>query len=155
MHKRHWNAIGRIAVGTVALAFAVVILSLFIGQRAFAETVYRNTETGYRVVIEDDADLLTVEEESSLAEKMQAITAWGNAAFKSIDDNPSSTIRYIENYYKEQFGQDSGTVFLIDMDNRNIWLKNNGKISKVITDSYSDTITDNTYRHASRGDYYG
>ena len=155
MLKRQKNAIGRITVGTIALTFAVVILSLLIGKRAFAETVYRNTETGYRVVIEDDANLLTTEEESILAEKMQSITAWGNAAFKSIDENPSTTTRYIEDYYREQFGQDSGTVFLIDMDNRNIWLKNDGQISRVITDSYSDTITDNTYRYASRGDYYG
>ena len=59
MLKRQKNAIGRIAVGTIALTFAVVILSLLIGKRAFAETVYRNTETGYRVVIEYDANLLT------------------------------------------------------------------------------------------------
>lgn len=116
---------------------------------------YTNPETGYRILLEDDAGLLTAEQAASLAERMKRITAWGNAAFKSIDENPGTTESYIESYYREQFGRESGTVFLIDMDRRNIWLKNDGKISRVITNSYSDTITDNVYRSASGGDYYG
>lgn len=116
---------------------------------------YTNPETGYRILLEDDAGLLTSEQAASLAERMKRITAWGNVAFKSIDENPGTTKSYIESYYREQFGRESGTIFLIDMDQRNIWLKNDGRISKVITNSYSDTITDNVYRSASRGDYYG
>lgn len=140
---------------SAAVMLSAFLLFLLGGIRASAEVVYTNPETGYRVVLEDDAALLTQEEKSALAEKLRAITVWGNAAFKSIDQNDTSTERYIESYYREQFGRESGTVFLIDMDKRNIWLKNDGKISEVITNSYSDTITDNTYRYASRGDYYG
>lgn len=138
-----------------ALGFVVLALSLLFETRAFAAVLYTNSETGYAVILEDDADLLTDEEEVALAECMKGITKWGNVAFKSIDENPVSTERYIENYYREKFRQNSGTVFLIDMDNRNIWIKNNGEISLVVTNSYSDTITDNSYRYASRGDYFG
>lgn len=44
--------------------------------------------------------------------------------------------------------------FLIDMDNRNIWIHSDGAVYKVITTSYANTITDNVYRYASAGDYY-
>lgn len=155
MRKKRLKSVSGITAAAVVLLFSVLLLSLFIGQQVWAKTVYTNPETGYRVVMEDTAGLLTAEEESMLAEKMQAITAWGNAAFKSISENSTTTERYIEDYYRELFGWDSGTVFLIDMDNRNIWLKNDGQISRIVTNSYSDTITDNTYRYASRGDYYG
>ena len=40
------------------------------------------------------------------------------------------------------------------MDNRELCLISNGDISKAITNSYADTITDNVYSYASDGDYY-
>lgn len=58
-------------------------------------TVYTNDETGYRVVIEDDAGLLTDDEKSRLAETMKDITPYGDVAFKSIDYNSYSTETYI------------------------------------------------------------
>jgi len=122
---------------------------------ALAAPVYTNPDTGYVVTLEDDAELMTEEERAALTERMKAITKWGNVGFKSISENPGTTERYIEDYYRDMFGTSSGTVFLIDMDNRNIWIKNNGAISKVITNAYSDTITDNSYRYASDKDYYG
>lgn len=127
---------------------------LMMGLPVHAEVIYTNEETGYQVCIEDDADLLSEEEEQALARQMLGITAYGNALFKSIEVNDYSTDSYARSYYQECFGTDSGTMFLIDMDNRNIWIRNGGKISRVITDSYSDTITDNCYRYASRGEYY-
>lgn len=125
------------------------------GTTAFAEEKYRNETTGYQVLIEDDADLLTGEEENRLAELMKEITEYGNAALKTIDHNSRSTQSYIKEYYSDTFGQGSGTVFLIDMDNRNIWIQSNGRIYRIITTSYADTITDNVYRYAADADYYG
>ena len=119
-----------------------------------AERIYENPETNYVVIIEDDARLLSEMEETELAKVMLPITVYGNVAFKSIDENVYSTKTYVEKYYHEQFGTRSGTVFLIDMDNRNIWIFSDGAIYKVITNSYADTITDNCYRYASKEDYY-
>lgn len=157
MREKHLagkNFFGRLKTGALML-FSVIGLWLSFESRAFGAVLYTNPDTDYVVVLEDDADLLDDEEEAELMEKMQEITRWGSAAFKSIDENVTSTERYIESYYREIFGRESGTVFLIDMDNRNIWLKNNGQISRIITNSYSDTITDNSYRYASREDYFG
>ena len=117
-------------------------------------TVYTNDETGYKVVIEDDAQLLTDGEKSQLAETMKDITPYGDVAFKSIDYNSYSTETYIERYYNSIFGTGSGTVFLIDMDNRNIWIYSDGSIYSTITTAYANVITDNVYAYASDKDYF-
>lgn len=131
------------------------MLLFFAGMQStvYAEEDLKD-ETGYQVVIEDDADLVASYEEALLAELMQEITVYGNVAFKTIDENDSSTESFIKNYYKSKFGSESGTVFLIDMDNRNIWIHSNGAIYRVITKSYANTITDNVYTYASDAEYF-
>lgn len=115
----------------------------------------QNPDTGYQVVIEDNADLLTGEQENSLAAVMRDITAYGNVAFKTIDNNHTSAESFARNYYKDQFGTKSGTLFLIDMDNRMLWIHSDGAVYRTVTKSYAETITDNVYRKASAADYYG
>ncbi len=117
--------------------------------------VYTDATTGYRVYIDDEANLLDKDEYAKLQEIMQDITAYGNVAFKTIDTNTySSTESFSSSYYTQLFGSSSGTIFVIDMDYRNIWIHSNGAIYKTITSSYADTITDNVYTYASDGDYF-
>lgn len=153
-----WGEAGKL-FGQIQRALLTLLASLTVclmaGMPVHAEILYTNSDTGYQVHIEDDAELLSQEEIESLAQQMQGITAYGNAMFKTIDTNSASTDSYARSYYRECFGAESGTMFLIDMDNRNIWIRNDGRISRIITNAYSDTITDNCYRYASRGDYYG
>lgn len=156
MRKNHVVRL-RILAGSIVLIAAVAlgIRADAAEQGSFEEgTIYQNPETSYRVLLEDDAMLLDDGEAQNLAGVMQEITAYGNAAFKTIDSNDSGTESYARRYYQEQFGTESGTLFLIDMDNRNIWIHSDGAVYKVITKSYADTITDNVYRYASDGDYY-
>ncbi len=114
----------------------------------------QNPNTGYQVVLEDDANLLTEAQESNLIAVMEDITAYGNVAFHSIDYNSGTTEGYAKSYYRSLFGTKSGTLFLIDMDNRNIWIFSDGAVYKVISKAYANTITDNVYRYASDGEYY-
>lgn len=141
------------------LLLAGIFLSLLLfgmnGCKIYAAVVYENPDTGYEVIIEDGAGLLSEEEKTALSEAMQEISVYGNAAFVTIEQNNYySTDEYIRNYYREHFREDSGTVFLIDMDYRNIWIYSNGRIYKTITDSYADIITDNVYTYASHREYY-
>lgn len=80
-------------------------------------------DSGYRVIIEDDADLLSQDEERQLEAIMEEITEYGGVAFKSIDRNDVSTGDFATYYYYSCFQEKSGVVFLIDMDNRNIWIE--------------------------------
>ena len=116
-------------------------------------TVYVNEKTQYKVIFEDDASLLSNDEAEQLIEVMKPITAYGSVAFKSIDTNKySSTSSYASNYYASKFQTGSGTIFLIDMDKRNLWIHSNGKVYSTITTSYANVITDNVYRYASNKD---
>ena len=116
--------------------------------------VWKNKETGYYIYLEDEADLLTSSEEQTLMKQMEQITAYGNVAFVSVSSNPEySTSRYAEKYYEENFGYSSGIVFLIDMEERILWIYSDGQIHRIITTAYANTITDNVYTYASRQEY--
>lgn len=139
----------------ITCVILVCFLSILPQAECFAQSEYTNPSTGYRCVLEDTADLLTQSEENILAETMQDITAYGNVAFKSLDSNPyGDTATYAEHYYRSQFSKESGTVFVIDMDERMIYIFSDGAIYKTITKSYANTITDNVYRYASAADYF-
>ena len=78
---------------------------------------YVNNETKYKVIFEDDANLLNEYEINELQKEMIELTKYGNVAFKTINKNSTTTSTYASNYYHEIFGTSSGTLFLIDMDN--------------------------------------
>lgn len=121
----------------------------------YATEVYENPDTAYRIILEDQADLLSEKEKMQLTEELQEITTYGNAAFVTITQNPySSTEQFIQNYYQEQFQWESGIVFLIDMDYRKIWIYSNGRIYQTVTKNYANVITDNVYSYASKRQYY-
>ena len=108
----------------------------------------------YQLIIEDDADLLNSSEELLLKESMIKLTEYGNIIFKSIDKNTTSTASYAKSYYNNRFGKQSGTVFLIDMKNRKIYIFSNGDNYTKVTDSKAETITDNIYEYATDKEYY-
>lgn len=126
---------------------------LFVDADVYAD-VNLTGNNGYDVVIEDNADLLDDEEEEKLAQKMFDITKYGNVAFVSNEQYCSSTSYFAETAYRRLFGTDSGTIFVIDMCNREIYIFSDGKIYNTITVSYANTITDNTYKFATKEKYY-
>ena len=115
---------------------------------------YVNEETNFKALIEDDANLLTDEEKTKLLDNMIPLTKYGHIAFKSIDSNYTSTEYYAREYYHTTFGTQSGTVFVIDMHNRNIFIFSDGNNYKVITTDKANIITDNIYTYATREEYY-
>lgn len=133
---------------------AVCILCFGFSEEAYAGTYDTNPETGYEVVIDDGADLLSEEEEEMLGGKMMEVTPYGSAAFVTVDSNYSSAGSYAEDYFYDCFGYGSGTLFLIDMDNREIYIYSDGAVYRTITKSYANTITDNIYTYASDAEYF-
>lgn len=130
---------------------ALFIVSLSVEALSINE---ENSETNYKLIIEDDANLLTSSEIDSLKELMYPLTTYGNIAFKTIDSNSTSTPNYASNYYHDKFNTDSGTLFLIDMDNRIIYIFSDGANYNIITRAKAELITDNIYKYATRGEYF-
>lgn len=148
-----------------AFLIALVATGLLLGvpSMTYADTswyptmdrVAYNEETDYEIYIDDWAELLTPTEEDALRKVMEPITSHGNVAFVSISENPTySTEDYADDYFYDHFGYESGTVFVIDMEERYIWIHSNGLIYQTVTDAYASTITDNCYSYASDEDYY-
>ena len=120
-----------------------------------AEPLFTNEDNGYDVYIEDDAELLMNYQEEKLLEIMKDITKYGGVALKTVDENPEySTESLAKKFYREKFGTSSGVVFVIDMDNRYLYIFSDGEIYKTITKSYAEIITDNVYEYASDKEYY-
>ena len=130
---------------------AAVLLSLLL-MFVLITPVFAATD--YTVVIDDREDLLTEEEEASLKVKMENITKWGNAAFITCSNYSRETSAYAKEVYRSLFGTSSGTLFMIDMGQRNIWIFSDGAVYRIVTKAYANTITDNVYRLASQEKYY-
>ena len=142
----------------IAAAIAVVMLLVLTALPAFADDDSRNmrtvnTSSGYELRLEDSAYLLESSEIGEVTEAMGAVTAYGHAGFYTTDYAGGDTESLAKAVYYDWFGKESGVLFVIDMDNRNLWIWSNGAANKVITQEWADIITDNVYRKASAGRY--
>ncbi|MBR1748672.1 MAG: TPM domain-containing protein [Bacilli bacterium] len=127
------------------------LFSLFTTAHALE---YNNTNTNYKALIDDQADLLTTSEEQQLLDEIIPLTEFGHIVFHSTDKNSSNITTYANNYYYSNYQNQSGTIFIIDMSTRKIYIVSSGANYKIITKSKSEIITDNIYTYASRKEYY-
>ena len=154
------NKMSSIAVFSATFMIIAAIFLLLSVKNVRAEdekeykNVYINPDTGYEAIIEDDAALMAENDYEALLGLMKQITLYGNVMLKTIETNNMSTEGYIRALYNERFKSNSGTILVIDMDNRNIWIHSNGAINRTINKAYAETITDNVYTYASDADYY-
>lgn len=136
------------------LLLVSLILFSVINVNALSLEPYFNETSKYKVIIEDDANLLNEDELDKLKDDMIPLAEYGHVAFKTISDNYTSAASFASDYYHENFSTASGTLFLIDMDNRMIYIFSDGENHKYITNNKADIITDNVYSYASDERYY-
>ena len=127
------------------------------GGTGGAALLLQNPATGYYVTVEDAADLLTDEEEKMLLTELLPMTEYGNACTATgYSDDGQSTYDFAADCYEALFGKNtkSGTMFMIDMENREIYIYSDGENLRNIDKGYAYVITDNVYKYASRGEYH-
>lgn len=133
------------ATKRICILLLGLLLLLPLGTRA---------EEGYTALVLDEADLLTEGEEQLLLLDMAALLPYGNALFLTVNQNASSSESLAQSRYLSAFGDTSGVVLLVDMDNRYIYLASHGDARKYLTDARSSAITDKLYTLASKEQYY-
>lgn len=146
--------IKRRRVAVVLLAFLLVLMS---AVPAFAEGAAELTFTadnGNMAVIHDTAGLLGEGEKERLLENMKHVTEYGHAAFVTVSENHDTAETYAKSRYNSLFGSQSGTLFLIDMDNRRIQFYSDGRFAKLINSAKSNEMADNIYQYASGEKYF-
>lgn len=115
---------------------------------------YENQETKYKLRIIDDAELFSDDEEVKLKDQMISLTSYGNIILVTLKENSMSTAGYAEYYYHKEYGTSSGSIFVIDMDNRNVYIFSDGANYRTITKRKATSITDNVYTYATAEQYY-
>lgn len=115
---------------------------------------YVNKDTQYALEIIDEADLFTSDEEEKLRDQMTELTKYGNIILITLKSNYTTTSSYASQYYKEHYGTESGSVLIIDMDNRKIYIFSDGANYRIITGRKATSITDNVYTYATNEEYY-
>ena len=123
-------------------------------QATVGPVLYTNPDTGYSLIILDDIDLLTAEEEMWLIEDMKPVTEYGSIAFWSTDQTARDEIDQARVKRKELFEFESASVFVINMDIRKLTIQSYGNIYDNINDSYARSITDNVSHYATDKKYY-
>ncbi|MBR4711784.1 MAG: TPM domain-containing protein [Clostridia bacterium] len=106
-------------------------------------------------VIEDRAGLFTAQEEELLREGMQLLCEYGTPMLWTTRSAGDDLRDKAGDYYEAKLGRESGVLLVIDMRLRELAVYADGEAKKAITSSDARIITDNIYRYASRGDYYG
>ncbi len=134
----------------VLLAALMLCAGMCTSVESFAQETY----------IYDHADLLTVEEEARLQEIAESFhEKWDmNVLVVTIDDaEGKSSMEYADDYYDLQFPEaeeEDGVLYLIDMDNREIYLSTCGEAIRYLTDDRIDDILYLAYDDVSVELYY-
>ncbi len=108
------------------------------------------------VYVIDDADLLSSEEEAELQTYLASLSAdYNYMAITAEYNDYENTHALADAYYTDIYTMDDpGVVFIIDMDNRQIFLSGHGTAKKNLSDADALDVTDNIYKYASKGEYY-
>ncbi len=139
------------------LIFAAFVSPVFSLFAQASDDEEQQSSTPYEVYIGDFSNLLSDEQEEELYNVMLDGIVYGNMVFVTTDYTEGyNTKDYIEKMYQtdERLKGTSAVIYMIDMDNRLLWISGYGDARKTITPDYGNLITDNIYKYAKDGDYY-
>ena len=109
----------------------------------------------------DFADLLTDEEEDNLYNEVKEYIDITNydLAIVTIDKNPKlDAMNYADDFYDyNSFGKNEtndGSLILIDMDTRELYISTSGYAIKMYDDTRIDSVLDDGYSYITNEDYY-
>lgn len=125
------------------------------------ETIIKNTPyVDAEEKIYDFADLFSDSEEDKLYENVKEFIAKTNLDMVIVTinyNNKTTSMEYADDFYDyNDFGIGSnydGILFLIDMDNRKMWISTTGSAIQIF-DSHIDSILDDTYSYIKNKEYF-
>ena len=128
--------------------FTAIVLLMPFTCVAQAET------TGFRVIIDDAAELLSITEETAIREKIQGITRYCNAGVYTYS-GPDLSEAYTlgEEWAEQRFGKEDYVVFMIHLSGRQITLVSSAPAFAVIPFDRCSAILDQCITYVIGGDY--
>ena len=99
----------------------------------------------------DDADLLSYDEEKeiqSMLDDFAGESGWTLFAVTTDDANGMTSEEYADDFVDRNALEENGVCFLIDMDNREIYMSTTGSAIRILTELRIDIIMDESYEIA-------
>jgi len=122
--------------------------------------LFSSTALGLENRVFDEANLLSQAEETALQKQIETLVdAYHyDIVIVTTDSNPTTPRRFADDYYETGgFGTDenhSGALFLIDMDNRELYISTEGGMIDVLNDARIERLLDILYEDAAKGQYF-
>lgn len=143
---------GKLKLRQSSLILFALLFCLLPGQAVLAETV--------STYVFDEAGLFSDSEIEHMDEEIRELKNETDMDYVvlTISDALGKTSReYADDYYESigvgTHGNYSGMLYLIDMDNREIWISTEGDMLRYLTDERIDVILDHAFAEISDGNY--
>ena len=135
----------------------VLCAAVFLMASILSSGFVFGAESAVRVF--DLADLFDDAEERALAERIDALREKMNmdAAVVTVEENDRSAEEFADKFYEEQglgVGTNhDGALFLIDMENGELYISTEGKMLRYLTDGRIEAILDDAIEYAYDGQF--
>ena len=109
-----------------------------------------------QAVLEDRASLLSQEEKQNLEQQAKALaedTGYDIMVISTDDAGGKEAMDYAEDFYMDHKNTLDGAAYLIDMDNREIYVATSGDMRYLLDDDRIEKILDDAYAYVSEGQY--
>lgn len=137
--------------------FFLIIILLFSAVSAQARMEADGLASPYKVIIDDEANLLTEAQEKLLLEQMMPISKYGTVVFHTFSSYFSSEENLARNYLDHNVSRDvnfSCTMLHINMGTRQLWIQSRGALLNTIGITNAYTITNAIAGKATGRQYY-
>ena len=130
-------------------------------EQYLSQVVSEEAVTISEVYMYDIADLLTTEEELELQHMAEEFEKRWNMNFVAVtidDALGMSSKEFADGYYDACYPEssdDDGCLYLIDMDNQEIYISTSGKAMQYLTEDRIEAVLDEAYNYVTEGDYFG
>ena len=135
----------------------IMLWSLFLIMPLFLSLVVNVKASEYNEeAVFDYANLLMESEEESLRDHAKRFEKYEiSVVYVTTNDAQyKSSMVYADEFYDDNRFRTDGVLFLLDMDNREIYISTAGSCIDMLSDSALDEILDRNYYYASDGEYF-
>ena len=115
-------------------------------------------QAGQEQRVFDEGDLLSLSQEQQLEEKAETLsqdTGYDFFVVTTKDAGGRTSREVAEDFYMDHQTVQDGAVYLIDMDNRELYLATSGEMRYVLNDQRWEAALDTGYEFVTEEDYYG
>ena len=134
---------------------SIVCLLYFVVTGTDVLTVYGASDGSVTYVV-DQADILSTQEEQAIETRIEEMSQKWEQDFVVVTTNDAEgkdSEEYADDYYDYHGYQENGVLYLVDLDNGNVWISTSGSMIRFLTDSRIDRVIDAGYSELKSKNY--